>query len=501
MNKLYKLISVLLISLTALCAVTMTASAAAHSTAKEGVVYIESTFVPNPETNDYVIFEGLKRVPGVTEPLPLGVGGSGYYMTYQPVNCRASGFAIGEEGQPVSYIVTNAHVVVDEYARYMSLDSTAAKTEVNSRRADEVRVYFSYGANDFMRAQIYYVNEKKDICVLKLPEPTEKRKPLVLCKSDNVDMDDDFAALGYPFDSDLFMDNTGLAYNIDDITMTRGAISRKSTDQNGVQVYLIDVDIRSGNSGGPLVNSKGEVVGINTYGVLDSNYAVSIDELLAAINRDVVPYTLSNELAATTVTEKETEEETEKETVTTTEQTTTTVRNDEQVTTSAAAAEPAQSTSAPANGVNTVLIVAVIALGVLCIVVIVILILNGKKSRTAAPAPAVQTSVDNTISKTAVITGVKGIMAGRSFNISGSAVIGRNPERCTICFPINSQGISGVHCEIRQNGAGYEIIDRGSSCGTFLGSGQKLVPDVPSALPSGMYFYLGSAEQLFQINY
>ena len=489
MNKLYKLISVLLISLTALCAVMMTASAAAHSTAKEGVVLITSTFTPNEKKGDYAVFRGSQ----------------GYYLTYNETTFRASGFAIGEQGKPVSYIVTNAHVVVDSYAEYMSTNPTDAKYDVNSRRADEVRVYFSYGANDFMRAQIYYVNEKKDICVLKLPEPTEKRKPLVLCKSDNVDMDDDFAALGFPGDSDLLMDNTSLSYGIEDITMTKGAISRKSTDENGVQVYLIDVDIRGGNSGGPLVNSNGEVVGINTYSVIDSNYAVVIDELLAAINRDVVPYTLSNELAATTVTEKETEEETEKETeketVTTTEQTTTTVRNDEQVTTSAAAAEPAQSTSAPANGVTTVLIVAVIALGVLCIVVIVIFILNGKKSRTAAPAPAVQTSVDNTISKTAVITGVKGIMAGRSFNISGSAVIGRNPERCTICFPINSQGISGVHCEIRQNGAGYEIIDRGSSCGTFLGSGQKLVPDVPSALPSGMYFYLGSAEQLFQINY
>lgn len=489
MNKLYKLISVLLISLMALCSMTMTASAAAHSTAKEGVVFITSTFTPNEKKGDYAVFRGSQ----------------GYYLTYNETTFRASGFAIGEQGKPVSYIVTNAHVVVDSYAEYMSTNPTDAKYDVNSRRADEVRVYFSYGANDFMRAQIYYVNEKKDICVLKLPEPTEKRKPLVLCKSDNVDMDDDFAALGFPGDSDLLMDNTSLSYGIEDITMTKGAISRKSTDENGVQVYLIDVDIRGGNSGGPLVNSNGEVVGINTYSVLDSNYAVAIDELLAAINRDVVPYTLSNELAATTVTEKETEEETEeeteKETVTTTEQTTTTVRNDEQVTTSAAAAELAQSTSAPANGVNTVLIIAVIALGVLCIVVIVILILNGKKSRTAAPAPTVQTSVDNTISKTAVITGVKGIMAGRSFNISGSAVIGRNPERCTICFPINSQGISGVHCEIRQSGAGYEIIDRGSSCGTFLGSGQKLVPDVPSALPSGMYFYLGSAEQLFQINY
>lgn len=479
MNKLYKLISVLLISAAALCAVMIPSSAAEHSKAKDGVVYIESTFVPNPETNDYTVFRGsFDYVEGITEPLSLD-----YYMTFLPTNCRGSGFAIGEEGQPVSYIVTNAHVVVDRYAEYLSTNSTTAKTEVNSRRADEVRVYFSYGSNDFMRAQIYYINEKKDICILKLPEPTDKRKPLVICRSEDIDMDDEYAALGFPFDSDLFMDNTGLAYNIDDITMTRGAISRKSTDQNGVQVYLIDVDIRSGNSGGPLVNSKGEVVGINTYSVYDSKYAVVIDELLAAVNRDVVPYTLSTEVSDTAETESEISLPSE------TAETTQTV------------AEPAENKSS--GGMNIVVTIIAAAFAVLCIVLIVVLVMKNKKGNAApSPAPAAGSAVPEIgVSHTASITGIKGVMAGRSFPISGSAVIGRNPEKCTICFPVNTQGISGLHCEIRQNGSVYEIIDRGSSCGTFLGSGQKLAENVPTALPSGMYFYLGSTEQLFQINY
>ena len=479
MNKLYKLISVLLISAAALCAVMIPSSAAEHSKAKDGVVYIESTFVPNPETNDYTVFRGsFDYVEGITEPLSLD-----YYMTFLPTNCRGSGFAIGEEGQPVSYIVTNAHVVVDRYAEYLSTNSTTAKTEVNSRRADEVRVYFSYGSNDFMRAQIYYINEKKDICILKLPEPTDKRKPLVICRSENIDMDDEFAALGFPFDSDLFMDNTGLAYNIDDITMTRGAISRKSTDQNGVQVYLIDVDIRSGNSGGPLVNSKGEVVGINTYSVGKSKYAVVIDELLAAVNRDVVPYTLSTEVSDTAETESEIS------------------LPSETAETTQAVAEPAENKSS--GGMNIVVTIIAAAFAVLCIVLIVVLVMKNKKGSSApSPAPAVNSAVPEVgVSHTASITGIKGVMAGRSFPISGSAVIGRNPEKCTICFPVNTQGISGLHCEIRQNGSVYEIIDRGSSCGTFLGSGQKLAENVPTALPSGMYFYLGSTEQLFQINY
>lgn len=479
MNKLYKLISVLLISAAALCAVMIPSSAAEHSKAKDGVVYIESYFTPNIKKDDYAVFYGYENASYGD----LDLGG-GYFKTYNPAGFRGSGFAIGEEGKPISYIVTNAHVVVDRYAEYLSTNSTTAKTEVNSRRADEVRVYFSYGSNDFMRAQIYYVNEKKDICILKLPEPTEKRKPLVLCRSEDIDMDDEFAALGFPFDSDLFMDNTGLAYNIDDITMTRGAISRKSTDRDGVQVYLIDVDIRSGNSGGPLVNSKGEVVGINTYSVYDSKYAIVIDELLAAVNRDVVPYMLSAELSDTAETEAEMN-----------------LTSETDETSQQAVTEPAENTTS--GGMNVAVTIAAAAFGVLCIVLIVVLVMRNKKGNAApSPAPAASSAVPDTgVSHTASITGIKGVMAGRSFHVSGSAVIGRNPEKCSICFPVNTQGISGLHCEIRRNGSGYEIIDRGSSCGTFLGSGQRLAENVPTALPSGMYFYLGSTKQLFQINY
>lgn len=479
MNKLYKLISVLLISAAALCAVMIPSSAAEHSKAKDGVVYIESYFTPNIKKDDYAVFYGYENASYGD----LDLGG-GYFKTYNPAGFRGSGFAIGEKGKPISYIVTNAHVVVDRYAEYLSTNSTTAKTEVNSRRADEVRVYFSYGSNDFMRAQIYYVNEKKDICILKLPEPTEKRKPLVLCRSEDIDMDDEFAALGFPFDSDLFMDNTGLAYNIDDITMTRGAISRKSTDRDGVQVYLIDVDIRSGNSGGPLVNSKGEVVGINTYSVYDSKYAIVIDELLAAVNRDVVPYMLSAELSDTAETEAEMN-----------------LTSETDETSQQAVTEPAENTTS--GGMNVAVTIAAAAFGVLCIVLIVVLVMRNKKGNAApSPAPAASSAVPDTgVSHTASITGIKGVMAGRSFHVSGSAVIGRNPEKCSICFPVNTQGISGLHREIRRNSSGYEIIDRGSSCGTFLGSGQRLAENVPTALPSGMYFYLGSTEQLFQINY
>lgn len=101
----------------------------------------------------------------------------------------------------------------------------------------------------------------------------------------------------------------------------------------------------------------------------------------------------------------------------------------------------------------------------------------------------------------AVIKGTKGVMANRTYPINGNLLIGRNAQKCNVAYPVDTQGVSAVHCQIREVNGGFEIIDRGSSNGTFLGSGQRLVPNVPTFLPDGTFFYLGSAEQLFQIKY
>lgn len=330
-------------------------------------------------------------------------------------------------------------------------------------------------------------------------------------------MDDDFAALGFPSDSTLFMDGTAWAYDKDDITTTRGAISRQSTDDSGRNVYQIDVNIAAGNSGGPLVNSNGEVVGITTYSVVNTasghntNYAVVIDELLSMINRDVVPYTLSSEVSGNapaednTTTSAETEPATEATTqAATTEAPATTTKAPE---TSAPATSPANTNSDSSNGNMTVIIIAIAAVVVIAAVAVIIVVSKNKKSaapvQQSAPAPEMSKTmpIQSGQGRGAVITGMKGIMANRSFNINGSIVLGRNSQKCNVCFPVDSKGISGVHCQIRQASGGYEILDLGSSNGTFLGSGQKLTPNVPVFIPDGTYFYLGSAEQLFQIKY
>ncbi len=352
---------------------------------------------------------------------------------------HGSGFAIGDPSKPVEYIVTNSHVV--DYGKV----------------GDQATVVFSMAANKQMIGTVVEMDTTKDIAVIKLPEPTTERTGLKLCPSDDVDFDDSFSAIGYPFNSET--------NNIDasESTLTRGAISQKRYDSDHTaDVYQIDIDINPGNSGGPLVNSKGEVVGINTYyisqkdqygTVVKTNYALCIDAVIDMISQDKYGYVLSTDKSFN---------------------------------------------PAPIIIVCCVVVIAAVAVAVLMAV---------KKKKAAASAsasapavaPASAPAAQN--GSNATIVCEKGLLAGRTFPIGSSVIMGRDTQKCGICFPVDAKGISGVHCEIRKTAKGYEIIDRGSSYGTLLGSGQKLTPNVPVFLPDGTYFSLGSAEQLFHIKY
>lgn len=353
-----------------------------------------------------------------------------YNIVKTPVAWSGSGFAIGDPKKKVEYIVTNAHVILDGFGDQGNL-----------------RIYFSYAQNDYVVPTIYKVDKEKDIAVLKLPEPTDKRTALVLCRSENVDMNSEVSALGYPYTSDMLGDNS--KYDINDVTVTRGVISREYYENQYTRgMYQIDAYINHGNSGGPLVNAKGEVVGINTVGIEGDgsvNGAIKIDELTNIISRDQVGYVLSTDKKPLTL----------------------------------------------------ILIIAGAAVVAAGAAVFIIIMLKKKSS----PKPKKGASASAAKANSGVITGMKGIMANRTFEINGSITIGRNSQKCNVAYPIDAKGVSGVHCQIRLANGGYEIIDCGSSNGTFLGSGQKLIPNVPVFIPDGTFFYLGSAEQLFQIKY
>ena len=155
----------------------------------------------------------------------------GYFMQTQEVEGIGSGFIINEEG----YILTNYHVV---------------------KGAQEISVTLS---NDVTTtAQIVNYDENQDVAMIKITdESVEIPATVELGDSDALQPGEEVIAIGTPLSTELSS------------TVTKGIISATSRSvavESGVTMNLIQTDaaINAGNSGGPLVNTKGEVVGINS---------------------------------------------------------------------------------------------------------------------------------------------------------------------------------------------------------------------------------------------
>ncbi len=136
-----------------------------------------------------------------------------------------SGVIISEDG----YIVTNNHVVKDAQDLEITL---------NNRR-----VY---------KAKLVGTDSKMDIALLKI-DADVKLPYTTFADSDNVKVGEWVLAVGNP-------------YNLNS-TVTAGIVSAKARDlqSNGLQSFIqTDAAVNPGNSGGALVNTNGELIGINT---------------------------------------------------------------------------------------------------------------------------------------------------------------------------------------------------------------------------------------------
>ena len=151
-------------------------------------------------------------------------GGPGGPSTRERSNALGSGFVVSAEG----LIVTNNHVIDG---------------------ADEIEVEFYSGAK--LPAKLVGTDPTTDIAVLKVEAP----KPLPFVKFGNSDdsrVGDWVLALGNPLGQGL--------------SASSGIISAKSRSLTGTYDDFIQTDaaINRGNSGGPLFNMNGEVIGVNT---------------------------------------------------------------------------------------------------------------------------------------------------------------------------------------------------------------------------------------------
>jgi len=150
------------------------------------------------------------------------------FGTSQTQRALGSGFVIDKAG----HIVTNYHVV---------------------QGASVIQVSFSN--NERFKAKIVGVDPSTDVAVLKVNVKSRALKTLPLGNSDGVRVGDQVIAIGNPF---------GL-----DRSVTAGivsAVQRRIEAPNNLSIaHVIQTDaaLNHGNSGGPLLNAQGEVIGVN----------------------------------------------------------------------------------------------------------------------------------------------------------------------------------------------------------------------------------------------
>ena len=155
-----------------------------------------------------------------------------------------SGFILSSDG----YVMTNAHVVDDADSIYVTLTD---KRE--------------------FKAKLIGVDDRTDVAVVKIQ--ASSLPAVTIGDSNKLRVGEWVVAIGSPF---------GL-----ENTVTAGIVSAKGRDTGDYLPFIqTDVAVNPGNSGGPLINMQGEVIGINsqiysrTGGFMGISFAIPIDEAM-----------------------------------------------------------------------------------------------------------------------------------------------------------------------------------------------------------------------------
>lgn len=382
-----------------------------------------------------------------------------------------SGFFVGKTGEKPQYIVTNHHVVAD----YISANQGGKYQVSEGESSDgysiyfiadscEMRIYYSQDEYDVAYVDCYGDMNNVDLAVLRLKDSTDKRHPLKIMEPTEAMVGTTVYTVGYPGNADN--EFTGASkYGVDDATVHKGVINKIVVNEGkGVERLAVDATIQHGNSGGPLVNEEGYVLGVNTN--VESNvkyqtqveadyYAISSAEVVRFLDKNNIPYEMAS------------------------------------------------------SGNNTLMII-LIAAGVVVIgVIAAVVVKNKKKKAGVAPAGGSHfvggkgVPVGAAVQKGGLIRSASAQHGGKTFPVGKAPVmIGRDAANCVIVFKEGTPGVSGKHCTVSYDSSTQEftLTDLKSSFGTFLlSSGKKLNANEPVKLRAGESFYVGDKANVLSV--
>ncbi len=156
-----------------------------------------------------------------------------------------SAFFINSDG----YAITNNHVIDGECQEIQGLTK-------------EMKFVFKILATD----------EQNDIAILKTKS---KKNDSFIRIEDQAKLGEDVIVGGFPISESIGNHN---------IKITKGIVSAKSGVKNNFSEIQIDAAIQGGNSGGPVVNSKGKLVGVTTYSIVNTPEDVKAGNIITNMN-------------------------------------------------------------------------------------------------------------------------------------------------------------------------------------------------------------------------
>lgn len=356
-----------------------------------------------------------------------------------------SGFGVGVSGEEPQYFVTNWHVItssgefeVGEMDIYILLEDGAVKLDDKGRWVD-------WDFRKMIKCEIVFsADQYPDVAILKAEKPVPGRIALPLRSARDVVASEQVYTLGFPAVADhtSISEAGGVFYaGAESVHITGGVVSKSFVFELAGGTYTLehDANINGGNSGGPLVDKNGNVVGINTYSMHPEgsdgfmNYSIFIDYAMDALNQLGIAYDYVG-------------------------------------------------MEDPFPVVPVVIGVVIVL--VLAVVLVVVKIRKPRKKAGPDTGLRVQYSDD-------------AIMAGKRYVINGTLRFGR-AEDCNIRYPNKSSGISSHHCEILVDKGQVYIRDLNSSHGTFV-NGSRIAANQQTPLSVDAEVGLGGTKECFRI--
>jgi len=399
------------------------------------------------------------------------------------VRSQGSGYLVGDG----KYVVTNNHVCCRTARGALSIVRTVMMVH--------------YSKDEKTPARVVWSSDQKDLAVLELEQPMA-RPSVMFAANDHVADGMRVWAVGFPGAAE----NETTTEDSDFVPTTTNGIIGKFVHQlmvpNGPVIDTIShsAATNSGNSGGPLFNFCGQVVGTNFAKALTTirqrvrvrdaagnevekeveqrvvaadgiNWSIRNSELFPELDRLNVKYDVARE--ACTEVDKETKKE-----------------------------------LSEVSGRMSTLMIAQVGSIALALVAVG-LAMNKRVRQTVSRRLTSHRRSEPDLRGGAVfaprrpyLKGVSGYYAGASIQLEEQPwVLGRDRDASNLVFPPNDGAISKRHCTIHFDSATGKVFveDAWSSNGTFLSSGAKLEPGRPYELRPGDRFYLADKNCLFEI--